>query len=878
MEMVGRVVEARDLVVSGEQGQARALLLGALEASAPIESPGEAIAVAEATALLLELDISLEPASVIDAHLDRMRELTGAYADDPSVAEALAAAELRRIEFVHGLDELDPVLHVEVLQRALALDERWRDSPHVGVRRAAAEAALTAQMIRRWLAQDPASIALALDTLAVRLSDEQDSRMRRIRLDAMFTASRIRIEGGSDLDAVREVLALVMQEAQELPGAGGFAMDAALLRADLDIGDGIAPGDALAPARALLSLSPQGYAAGVRHSIRHLSGILERLEPADSAVVEREEWLRLIDRTAADADPGSRAALLEGLLRWVGPAAQANVTGLDLLRQADAQFRTDDEPSTALVRFAVAARIASILGHPDGDQAERAAYLPRRDPQESVRVSLDVERRFAKLWGRDEGVSSMAALVLDRALRLSDIGRRQEAIEALTTLTATLRSDGSASAGVERAQAAYWLGRFLREAGHADASAQTVRDAVREFAADASADVRIWAANALWSAWRAEGAAPDDVRAFRRLFAEHFSDDPDVRVRRLDATRLLAEATDLHETGDSAAAIAAFEDLEARFDDSDDADIQDTVRLAQQNARILRVSHDAAPSSDDAATGRYRELRDRLYAADGLVEQGRLAEAESEWKTIVEVTAGTSDVDLAMLRLAALDVWAGRMEAAAYWEQLEMLARQATLVRVGSDLRALRVQARAYARLGTALGKRGDLRGAVAAYEALDALAADSTDGDVVLARQQGVYNRAIMLDDLGDAAATIDAYEHVVAVHAATRDSATGRLRCAKALRNLALVLAQLGRTAEVAGAHRRVLDLLGASADGELLQRVKASAFDLAGSFAALGDHGSEAATYAWMRATPSLGLTAAEARSLAKAEKTARRLARR
>ena len=230
-----------------------------------------------------------------------------------------------------------------------------------------------------------------------------------------------------------------------------------------------------------------------------------------------------------------------------------------------------------------------------------------------------------------------------------------------------------------------------------------------------------------------------------------------------------------------------------------------------------------------------------------------------------------------MLRLAALDVWAGWLEGAGYWEQVAALARQATVIRPGADLRAERVQIRAHLRLGMALGKLGDLRGAIAAYEALDAMAAGSSDSEVSVTRQQGVYNRAVMIDDIGDSIGALAAYEHVVAVHGQSIDSPSGRLRRAKALRNQALIFSGLGRIAEAAGAHRRVLDLAPGSSDPQLLERVKNSAFDLASSFTALGDHASAAGTYAWIRTAAHLAVSPEERRTAAQAEKRARRLSR-
>ena len=877
MGIADELTTARALVDEGEQGAARALLLRTLADAVSARDGDEAYAIAEATAVLIELDIDIEPAATIDHHLARMDALTSGF-DDARTSEARALAELHRVEFIHGHTDLDPVLHVEVLHRALAFDEKFRSSRHVGVRRAAAEAALTAQMIRRWLEQDPATIAVALDELAVRLGGETDPRMVTIRLDAIIAASRSRIDHGLDLTGVAEVLRIAVDEGRGTPEAEGRGMDASLLLADLAIADGVAPVEAVALARELLEADVEPRT--LRRTIlaaRHLGRILERLDPDSRDAVSGEEWPRLLDRNARVADAEVRSAMLSELLSHVGPVADVSASGLALLRYADRLFDADVDPDSAVARFAVAAKIAGALGHPDdGSKPRHPASFPR-DAAESVRLSIAAENRFASLWDRAETVPAMAALILDRALRESDLGERHAAIDTLSRLIERVRTAGHDIARLETAQAAYWLSRFLRESGEPAASRRIIDETLREYGDDPSADVRLWAANTLWSAWRAAGVDDDEARHLQEAFAERFADDRDVRIRRLDATRRLNESVVAHESGDAARAVAGLTDLVQRFGEDEDGDIRDTVRRARENLHILHLGSTATPAADAAATARYRSLRDRLYSADDLAERGQVADAARVWQSVVDETAGSEDVDVAMLRLAALDSWAGWLQDAGHWHQVIELAHQATIIRAGADQRAERVQARAYLRLGLALGHLDRPGDAIAAYEALDDLASGSHDGDVTVARQQAVYNRAVTIDDLGDGAAALTAYEHVIAVHAQAVDSASGRLRCAKALRNQALIFAGLGRTAEAAASHRRVLDLGAGSSDPELFSRVKSSALDLAAAFSALGEHSSAASTYAWTLSHPQLHLSAEERRTAVRAEKRARRSAR-
>jgi len=871
---IGEVLaRARRLVEEGEQGSARAALFASLSRAHPAEDPVQAWEIAEATRLLVRLDVQVETASIVDEHLDRMSALTRGF-DDDRTREARAAAELERIEFIHDVDGLDPVLHVDILQRATALDERLRDARQVGVRRVAAEAALTAQLIRRWLEQDPVSIAVALEALAVRLGGESDDRLRTIRLDALVTSSRLRLEHGLDLEGVREFLSGVLRDVDLVPGAAGLGLRASLLLVDLDLAEGLDPADAVVRARALLiahdAADHDAWRAGL--AVRHLHGILERLEDQPRTDVEEEEWRRLLEAYATARDAGARSTVLAELLQAAGSASQVTARMLAVLIHADALYRQDPDPQTEHARFAIAARIATALGHPD-DAAARTRDLPRRDPGEAVRFSAETEERFATLWHRRESVSWMAALLVDRALRLSDLGRRDEALATLTAMRAKVRASGFEEARLERAQAMYWTARFRLEAGQVQEALGDIRAGLQEFGADPDARVRLWAANVLWSAWRSGRLDALAAARLRAEFANWFGEDSDPAIRRRDATRRLSDAIAAHEAGKADDAIALFREIEERFGALDDEDVADTVRLARENIRILTTT----TTTGDPGSALYRSLSDRLYAADDLAQKGQLAAAETHWAAIIDATSQADDVDLAMLRLAALDAWAGHAQDAGRWKQVADLSRRATVLHPGADTRARRVQARAYFRLGVALSRSGRSREAIAAYEALDLLGAESTDHDVQVARQQAVFNRAVAIDDLGDAAA-VDAYEHVVAVHHQSTDTPTGRLRVAKALRNQAVLFTALGRAADAAAAHRRVLDLAAGALEPELLSRVKDSAFEFAAALSALGDHSSALATYEWIRATPQLALDSAELRDLARREKNARRGRRR
>ncbi len=231
-----------------------------------------------------------------------------------------------------------------------------------------------------------------------------------------------------------------------------------------------------------------------------------------------------------------------------------------------------------------------------------------------------------------------------------------------------------------------------------------------------------------------------------------------------------------------------------------------------------------------------------------------------------------------MLGLAALDAWGGHLNETGQWPTLVEIARRGMLSRERLDYRAERMRARAYLRCGIALGQLGDRLAAIATYEALDALTAEVADDEVMTTRQQAVYNRAILIDDLGDVPAAIHAYAHVLAAHAVARETPERRLRQVKALRNQALLFETTGRVAEAASAHNHVLGLVAAAPDTALIERARPSAFALAECYTRLSDNAAAAQTYEWIRRQPFLQLSKAEQKHAAAAQRVAERAAKR
>ncbi|WP_104090528.1 tetratricopeptide repeat protein [Arthrobacter sp. GMC3] len=879
--IVQAVQAATVLLDEGEEEDVRALLTRTLLGCGYAADEVEAVAIVEATRLLIELDICRLPEGVLDTHVERMYRLTEGFDGDEVVAFR-AETELCRFEWVHARDDaedFDSIMLVDMLRAASSFVERGRGSANERVRRAAAEAEMTVQVIRGWLHQDPLTIVAALESLAARLATEAEDRMRHIRASALYRAAELRIEHDVDPGTAKHLLHLVIAEAAESPAARDLYFSATLLVADIALRSGEAPAVALREAFAALHGEP-GADVKVGRDLwlrcQHLEELLNRLPADEQDRVAISEWNMLIDRYVKDQDPRVRASILKHVRHRNREVAEVTAADLQILQYADTAARQDNAVSTMDVRLQIAAQIIEVLGFPDPGGAPASA--PRRNPAMAVQLSEDLDQRFPHSHTDPDLSVLLARLYVDRALRLSGIGRREEALSALSHVRARFSNAPKDRVRHLFAQASYWEGRLNREAGNWDAARRAVDRVVSEFANDPAWDVRVWAANALYSAWRDSTLGPDDAEAIFNRFAGLFSDDSDPRIRRHESSGRLSQAVRAHEQGNTSRAVSALECLIEAFEEESDADIVDTVRLARENLAVLSLTSPDATASTVEAESRYRALRERLTTADQHYESGNVAEAVQQWRAVVDETAGTPDPNLAILGLAALDQWGECLNETQQWPALIDVAQRAMITRGYLDFRAERMRARAYLRFGIAQSFIGDPHAALTAYETLDALIAPSTDDDLMTTRQQALYNRAVLIDDLGNAQAAIDAYDHVLAVHGASTDSKLRRLRRVKALRNKALLLDRLNRIVETAHTHRQILDIATGSLDPDLSSRARLSAFELAQCHSRLGDHATAAQTYAWIRSQPSLGFTKTDIRTATQAQKTADRENRR
>ncbi|MFC4603126.1 hypothetical protein [Rhodococcus kronopolitis] len=867
--MVRDVVRrARELLEKGDQEQAHAILTLALDAQRFAAQDVEAVAVAEATGMLVRMEAPSEPPAVVERRIARMTELTDGF-DGDAVREARALAELEAIEWIHRHEPDDAVVLVDVMRAAESFATRHiGDRQPLGVRQARAEAMFTAEILRRHLGRDRHRVAVGLETLALTLTAESDDRLRHLRIAALYQAAQIRYDIGDDPESAIGLMHRVIAEAEPVPSARTLLHAASLCLVDDEISRGAPAAVAIAHGlRALdVPVTDLGSEAATEQA-RHLDQILERLPDTERDLATVEHAAALVDRYATCAPEDAREAILWWVLRGVpGDPGAVTEAGRQILAHADHAFGADPSPLTAAARVRVAARLAEMTAH-------------LGDPEGAVRLYERLDARFPGHEHDERLVVPLALAMVDRALRLADIGRRGDALDAL----AQVPHRYAAAAGVPGvtaaiAQAMYWRGRLLREAGELAESRRVIGDTVDRSAPDTDADVRLWAANALFSTWQSPGLDPAEIDGALLRFADLFADDEDVRIRRLDARRRLVQATRVAERGEHQVAATVLHGLVTRHADSDDPDIRDTVELATENQRILAISSptDAAPASTGEA--HYRDFRERVHQADRAVEEGRRADAEEILTAIVADTSTDPDPNIVMLGLAALDVLGGLLVDAGRWEELVAAARSAALRRPGLDTRARRVHARGHLRLGIALGRLGEERAAIEAYEALERLADGSTDGDIVNAREVAAYNRAVLTDDLDDPLAAIAAYDHVLRIHDQSVDSAERRLRRIKALRNKALLLTGLGRLPEATSAHRMILAIAGACPDSDIAERGRKSAFDLAACYTQLGQHRAASDLYTWMRSAHHLGFTRDELKSATRSAKKAARESKR
>ncbi|GAB2642789.1 hypothetical protein GCM10027068_22980 [Prescottella soli] len=860
------VRRAREMLAAGDQEHAHRILALTLNAHRHAADDGEAIAVAQATGMLVRLEVPFEPRDAVERRIARMAELTGGF-DADAVREARALAELEAIEWVHQHEPEDAIVLVDVLRAAESFAERHggNDQP-LGVRQARAEAMYTAEILRGHLSQDRGRVAVGLETLALTLTSESDERLSLLRVAALHRAAEIRYDSGDDPESAIALMHRVVAEAESLPSARAILHAASLRLVDDEIGRGVPATTAIAHGLRALSLPIEPDFDTVTEQARYLDRVLDRLPDADRELAAVAHTTALVDRYATCPSEPAREAILWWVFGRVGEHGAETPADHQVLAHTDHAFAADTSAATAAARVRVASRLAEVtsrLGNPEG----------------AVRLYERLDVRFAGHEHDASLVVPLALAMVDRALRLTDIGRRDDALATLALVPSRFAAATDVpGVGAAIVQAMYWQGRLLREAGNLVESRRVINETVDRAASDTDADARMWAANALFSVWQSPGLEPAEIDGALRRFADLFVDDSDVRICRLDARRRLVQATRAAERGERQVADTLLRGLETTHGDSDDPDIRDTVALAVENQRILAISSptDGVPAS--AGEARYRELRERLYRADSAIDEGRHADAEALLSAIAAETGADPDPNVVMLGLAALDVLGGLLLEAGRWEELVDVARRAALRRPDLDTRARRVQARGHLRLGIALGRLGEQRAAIEAYEALERLSDGSSDGDIVTAREVAAYNRAVLIDDLGDPVAALTAYDHALRIHDLSVDSPERRLRRIKCLRNKALLLTGLGRIHETAAAHRMILDIAGMSPDAAIAERARRSAFDLAACYTQLGRHRAASDLYSWMRAAHHLGFARDELASIKSAAKKAARSSRR
>lgn len=564
---------------------------------------------------------------------------------------------------------------------------------------------------------------------------------------------------------------------------------------------------------------------------------------------------RFLARFAPAGQPEVRARLAVFFLRWISSAApDANRYSDWECAQWQALLSHYDKEADARVLESVApawlrlGRAQTQLRRPHEGEATLAAFIGRFESSKNPEIA----RRVARAR-------------LDRAIALTDLGRGDEALAMYAALRREPVSERMMTAHRACiAEAGYWYGRDLRERGHAQEAAREIDALLERFAADASPQVRLHAANALFSEWQdaLSENETDPGRQARALaamarFEQVFGEDRDLAIRRIDAKRQLRQGGILVHNGGLDAAAQAYRTLIERFADDRDADIHGTVAMARENLSVLALKGASAAVTGIERDPAYPRLLAQLQEADEISGKGRLDEAAKRYRTVAEQAGNAADAQVRLLGVIALAQWGIDLLNSKQWQALAQVSHQIidrtndAALAPEVETRMLRLRAAAYLRLGVALNRLGDRTAATAAYDLLADFVGERGGGDEDIAVNvaAGLFNRAVLIDESGDLPLAITAYERVVEYQRDMSQTPQVRLREVRALRNKTLALTALGRHAEAADACRRVLDLCTGHAGEDFAQRARQAALELADAQRAQRLWDEAARTYEWI-----------------------------
>ncbi len=548
---------------------------------------------------------------------------------------------------------------------------------------------------------------------------------------------------------------------------------------------------------------------------------------------------RMLSQLVGSTDVSVRAAAARSL-RWLATAGadERDFTPRerDGLRRAVAVFESDPAPEVRAETDRTLLRWATAEIHLGQHRAGLDA-LERLWPRVQPRVNAgDAQARW--LVARARLVSHFGhAGAGDTAAALRDLA-------AVAQMTAA--DDTAQDARTTRAEAFYWRARLLHERGDRAGAAAVRAALLSEFSRDEHDASRTWASASLLSLWVAERDGDRAARADALArHAELFAQDPSAAIRAREVRRASAQAHDLRAAGDIAGARTLLDAAIERERGTVEGEIADAVARATDQRALLDVL------DGDAARGPHRSFRGPSMAdVDAIGAEGsRLVAIDpgaacAAFSRAAELAAGAEDPYARLAGVVALDNLTSTLLSIC---DVPSLLRDAErMVRACDDILTLEIpdlvarrvhgeRALGLVRWATGLSKIGDTDRARHLYD----LVADAerpeqiTDDEHITAVSQAMYNRAVLLDERGDAPAAAAAYDLMIAAHRSWPDSAPRRLRLVKAHRNRAESLATLGYTADAALGHRAAVDLARGGPGEDLRTRLA----DSLGRFAELG-----------------------------------------
>lgn len=827
----------------------------------------------------------------------------------------LEAAELAYQAFgwADGATDLDVVAASTALQAAEAFDQRINlDQAAVAERSELGRLQASARLTGAWLLagldrQDEAREVLSTlaDDLAVDGGTPADDARSRIRARALLRASRLTDDPAAAISILDRLLdgdAVGLND----------PMQAHRLRAHLLRLDRLT--EAETPISELIRYAEQAVAerapgtvggiVGQTALVGRLVSLLERAGErgrADAAYLAHAVSIREL------SDEPLRAAGLGQLVALTSAGEQFTLNERERLGNLRRLFADDAADQTQGARAMLDSRLGRAqvgTGQTDQGLITLRAWLDHWAdlPGEEFRVAVPPVAIAIAFAYADQGRS-----ISEHASYIWLIGR-------LTARQNNPAADDLLPAEREGlARARYWRSRRLREGGNVAESDREVDDLVTHHAGDEDPEVRLQAANALYSQWQdalspdaaagsesgeegdAQGLGPDPQRALAVMhrFAEHFDTDTAPAIERLNVRRLLRQGGVVRDLGDEAQAVKLFSQIISRYGDRD----LDGVAAARENLTILGLRSSAVPAgampAESAlvgsaqqpgpvnpvqAAGSYDELAASLDEAEGFSRRGQPAEAYPRYRSIMERGYTSDDRRIQLLGASAGHDLIFDLAAAERWPTLidEVEPYLASLDRL-DGVRASRCRAWAWVRLAQAYAKMGDPQRGIATYRRLEQ-ATNADDSDVAEAVSLGLYNAAVLLDEQENRDEALAAYDRLVQFHSGQRVDRAQSLRELKALRNRALLLTRLGRPRDAADTYRRAIELVGANADPDFAGRGRQSAYDLAHAQTIAGDHHGAVETYQRMLSPAPPAFPAAEQSQIKDLLKAAKKTARR